>query len=291
MNTVRIGPAGWSYADWKGVVYPDPAPKGFRPLEYLTQFFDTVEINSTFYRPPNADQARGWVRQAAGNPRFKFAAKLWQRFTHERGAWPGEDDVRTYRAGIEPLVDAGQLGAILVQFPWSFRRSPENRQWLARIIEAFADYPLVVEVRHTSWDDPAFYDGLRERNVAFCNIDQPTLRDCLGPSEIVTAPFAYVRLHGRNRENWFRDNIASYERYNYRYSEAELEPWTKRIRSIRELAEETYVVTNNHYRGQAIVNALEIAEQLGQASDAANELYATINKKLVESGGKDRRSS
>jgi uncharacterized protein YecE (DUF72 family) len=291
MGDVRIGPAGWSYADWKGVVYPDPTPKGFRPLEYLTQFFDTIEINSTFYRPPNADQAHGWVRQAEGNPRFKFAAKLWQRFTHERSAWPGNDEIHTYRTGIEPLANAAKLGAILVQFPWSFRRTPENRQWLARIIDAFSEYPLVVEVRHTSWDDAAFYDGLRDRNVAFCNIDQPTLRDCLGPSEIVTAPTAYVRLHGRNAENWFRDNIPSYERYNYRYSAEELEPWTKRIRSIRELAEETYVVTNNHYRGQAIINALEIAEQLGQASDAANEFLEAINKKLFDAINKCKRGS
>jgi uncharacterized protein YecE (DUF72 family) len=278
---VRIGPAGWSYADWKGVVYPDPTPTGFRPLEFLTQFFDTVEINSTFYRPPSADQARGWVRQASGNSQLKFAAKLWQRFTHERGSWPSEEDILTYRSGVDPLATAGKLGAILVQFPWSFRRTPENRRWLARIIETFADYPLAVEVRHTSWDDPAFYEGLRERGVAYCNIDQPALRDCLGPSDVVTAPIAYVRLHGRNSENWFRDNIPSYERYNYRYSMEELEPWTKRIRTISELAQETYVVTNNHYRGQAIVNALEIAERLGSATVLARDYRDAVDAKMA----------
>ncbi len=280
MNTLRIGPAGWSYADWKGIVYPASAPKGFRPLEFLTQYFDTAEVNSTFYRAPDAAQARGWVAQASGNPRFKFTAKLWQRFTHERGAWPGDEDIRVYRDGIAPLAEADRLGAILVQFPWSFRRTPENRQWLARVIDAFLAYPIVVEVRHTSWDEPAFYDGLRERGVAYCNIDQPVLRDCVAPSEMVTAPVGYVRLHGRNAENWFRDGIPPYERYNYLYSADELKPWTKRIRSIQELAQETYVVTNNHYRGQAIVNALEIAESLGQASAEVQQFREDVREKM-----------
>jgi uncharacterized protein YecE (DUF72 family) len=259
MGDVRIGPAGWSYADWKGVVYPDPAPRGFRPLEFLAQYFDTAEVNSSYYRPPSAKQARGWIEQAAANPRFKFTAKLYKRFTHERASWPCDEEVRTYAEGIAPLADAGKLGAILIQFPWSFRRTRENRAWLAKIIDAFDAFPLAVEVRHTSWNDPAFYDGLRERGIAFCNIDQPALRDCFRPTATVTAPVAYVRLHGRNAENWFREGIPPFERYNYLYDAEELGPWTKRIRSIRELAAETYVVTNNHYRGQAIVNALEVA--------------------------------
>ncbi len=280
MATLRIGLAGWSYADWKGIVYPDSSPKGFRPLEFLTHYFDTAEVNSTFYRPPTATQAKSWVEQASDNPRFKFTAKLWQRFTHERNSWPSDDEIRTYRDGIAPLAEADRLGAILVQFPWSFRRTPENRQWLARIIDAFAEFPIVVEVRHTTWDTPAFYDGLRERGVAYCNIDQPTLRDCIEPSDIVTAPVGYVRLHGRNRENWFRDGIPPYERYNYLYDANELKPWTKRIRSIAEIAQDTYVVTNNHYRGQAIVNALEIAESLGQESPEARQFREDVRERM-----------
>ncbi len=281
MGTIRIGPAGWSYADWKGIVYPESAPKGFRPLEFLTQYFDTAEVNSTFYRPPDAGQARGWVAQTSGNSRFKFTAKLWQRFTHERNTWPDEEDVRVYCDGIAPLAEADRLGAILVQFPWSFRRTPENRQWLARVIDAFNAFPIVVEVRHTTWDEPEFYEGLRERAVTFCNIDQPTLRDCVAPSEAVTAPVGYVRLHGRNAENWFRDGIPPYERYNYLYSPDELKPWTNRIRSIQELAQDTYVVTNNHYRGQAIVNALEIAESLGHASDEMQQFREDVRAKMT----------
>lgn len=256
-------------------------------MAFLAQYFDTAEVNSTFYRPPTPGQARGWVEQVSGKPRFKFTAKLWQRFTHERKTWPSDDDIRTYRDGITPLAEADRLGAILVQFPWSFRRTPEHRQWLARIIDAFAEFPMVIEVRHTTWDDPAFYDGLRERGVAYCNIDQPTLNDCIGPSEIVTAPVGYVRLHGRNRENWFRDGIPPYERYNYLYTADELKPWTKHIRSIQEIAQDTYVVTNNHYRGQAIVNALEIAESLGQGTSETRQFREDVTAKLKSANSND----
>jgi len=281
VGDIRIGPAGWSYDDWKGIVYPYPAPTSFLPLPFLAQYFDTVEINSSYYRPPDARMAQGWIDRVSNNPRFKFTAKLWNRFTHERSSWPDDKDIRRCKDGLAPLAEADRLGAILVQFPWSFRRTPENRQWLARIIDTFNEFPLAVEVRHTTWDDPLFYDGLRDRGVAYCNIDQPILRDCLGPSEFVTAQTGYVRLHGRNKENWFKDGIPPYERYNYFYNADELKPWTKRIRSIQEIAADTYVVTNNHYRGQAIVNALEIAESLGRESAETRNYLADVRTKMT----------
>jgi len=280
VGDIRIGPAGWSYEDWKGIVYPYPASTSFLPLPFLAQYFDTIEINSSYYRPPNARMSQGWVDRVSDNPRFKFTAKLWNRFTHERSSWPVEDEIRRCRDGLTPLAEADKLGAILVQFPWSFRRTPENRQWLGRIIETFHEFPIAVEVRHISWDDPAFYDGLRDRGVAYCNIDQPTLRDCLGPSEICTAPIGYARLHGRNSENWFKDGIPPYERYNYFYSPDELKPWTNRIRSIQQLAEDTYVVTNNHYQGQAIINALEIAASLGPESAETRQFREDVRAKM-----------
>jgi uncharacterized protein YecE (DUF72 family) len=281
MGTLRVGPAGWSYEDWKGIVYPYPVPTSFLPLPFLAQYFDTVEINSSYYRPPDPRMSRGWIDRVADNPQFKFTAKLWNRFTHERSSWPEDEEIRRCKDGLAPLAEADKLGAILVQFPWSFRRTPENRQWLARIIDTFGEFPLAIEVRHTTWDDPAFYDGLRDRGVAYCNIDQPILRDCLGPSEIVTAPTGYVRLHGRNKENWFKDGIPPHERYNYFYKKDELIPWANRIRSIQEIAADTYVVTNNHYRGQAIVNALEIAESLGQDSVETRHYREDVRAKMT----------
>lgn len=263
-TVVRVGPAGWSYEDWAGIVYPPGMPKSVHPVEYLSQFFDTIEVNSTFYRPPQARVTASWAKKAEGNERFKYTVKLWQRFTHEREEWPTDDEVTVFASGIAPLALEGKLGAVLMQFPWSFKRTPENREWLARVTDAFAEYPLVLEVRHASWDEPAVYEALAERGVAFCNIDQPIFGKSIKPGATVTAPVGYVRLHGRNAQDWFRAEAGRDERYNYLYSEEELKPWVEKIERIRKLVDETYVITNNHYRGQAVVNALELQYRLGK---------------------------
>lgn len=256
--TVRIGPAGWSYPDWKGIVYPPGMGRSNHPAAFLAQFFDVIEINSTFYRTPSAAMARKWVRAIADFPRFQFTAKLWQGFTHEDREWPGEASVAEYMEGIAPLIDENRLACILVQFPWRYKRTRRNREHLARIADAFQSVPLCVEFRHSSWNHEATIEALRERSIAFCNIDQPLFDDSLPPTEIVTAPFAYVRLHGRNKGEWFREGANRDSRYNYLYSPEELAPWIGRIESLRVAAGSVYVVTNNHFEGQAIANAFEI---------------------------------
>jgi uncharacterized protein YecE (DUF72 family) len=239
-------------------------PSDLHPLTYISQYFDTVEVNSTFYRPPDPRFCTSWLAKAAQNPRFKFTVKLWQRFTHERDAWPTDNEIKAVKEGIQPLADAGKLGAMLVQFPWSFKRTAENRKWLAQVLETFGAYPLALEIRHASWDVPEVYDGLAERHVAFCNIDQPQFHDSIAPSAHLTARVGYVRLHGRNYQDWFRDSAGRDERYDYLYSAEELKPWVEKIERIRKQADEVYAITNNHYRGQAVVNALELQDQLGQ---------------------------
>ena len=145
---IRIGPAGWSYKDWQGIVYPAAKPKGFQELTYISEFFDTVEINVTFYRPIPARTAESWLKKVEDNKRFKFTGKLWQGFTHDRDA--GAEDERLFKDGYAPLLQAGRLGAILIQFPWSFRNTDENRHYVARLQQRFQEYPLVLEVRHVS---------------------------------------------------------------------------------------------------------------------------------------------
>ncbi len=260
---IYIGTAGWSYADWNGIVYPEKRGKGFHALPWLARWFNTVEINSSFYRPPAAKHAESWVRLVADHPDFQFTAKLWERFTHHRESWPMPSEIKQYRDGIRPLKAAGRLGAVLVQFPWSFRRTAENRLWLGKVADEFSDYPLVVELRHSTWDLPEVYAGLQERDIAFCNIDQPIFKDSIGPSDRVTAPLAYVRFHGRNYDNWFREGAGQNERYDYLYSEEELKPWLAKLRNMQAKAEKVYVVTNNHFQGQAVVNALEIQAAMG----------------------------
>jgi uncharacterized protein YecE (DUF72 family) len=198
---LRIGPAGWGYKDWAGVVYPSPRPKGFHEAAYLAEFFDTIEINTSFYRPLGIAQAERWVELVAANPRFLFTAKLWQRFTHDPSA--GVGDEREVRLGFDVLRSVGKLGAVLVQFPFAFHRTKETVAHLNELLLRFADYPLVVEFRHASWSVRETFDLLRERHAAFCNVDQPIIGRSLEPSAHVTSEIGYVRLHGRRYDTWF----------------------------------------------------------------------------------------
>jgi uncharacterized protein YecE (DUF72 family) len=261
-HSIRIGPAGWSYKDWAGIVYPKRRPSGFHEAAYLAQYFDTIEINTSFYGPIAPDSARKWIELVSGNPRFLFTAKLWQKFTHEQGA--SAEDVRAVRVGVDVLQETGKLGAVLLQFPFSFHRTPEALDYLKKLFAQFAEYPLVVEVRHSSWNEKSFYELLRERGVGFCNIDQPLIGRSLKPSERATAKVGYVRLHGRRYDTWFSDDPATppEERYNYLYSSKELEPWAERIRRVAEGSQSTFVITNNHYEGKGVVNALQLIHLL-----------------------------
>jgi uncharacterized protein YecE (DUF72 family) len=259
---ILVGPAGWSYPDWNGIVYPSHRPRDFHEANYLAEFFDTIEINTSFYQPLKPALAAQWIERVAANPRFLFTAKLWQKFTHEEGATV--EDEKAVRAGFDPLREGGRLGAVLLQFPFSFHNKPENFVRLNHILEAFQDYPLVVEVRHATWSQEEFYEFLHERGVGFCNIDQPVIGRSVKPSEQATSPVGYIRLHGRRYDTWFSDDPAmpAEERYNYLYSEKELEPWAERIRHVAQHTQATFVVTNNHYQGKAIVNALQLVHLL-----------------------------
>ncbi len=261
---IRFGVAGWDYKDWWGPVYPATRPKGFDPLSYLARYFDAIEINSSFYRPPAPKSAASWAERVAHNARFAFTAKLWRRFTHERDEAWSRSDVQAVRDGLAPLRDAGRLGCILVQFPWSFKRESASREWLDDVLRAFQDFPLAVEVRHSSWNEPEFYAGLVERGIAIVNIDQPVFAKSITPDAKVTGTVGYVRLHGRNYENWFRENAESHERYDYFYTKGELEGWLERIHEVARQAREVYVITNNHYVGQAAANAAMLKKLYGE---------------------------
>jgi uncharacterized protein YecE (DUF72 family) len=261
-SQIYVGPAGWSYPDWKRILYPDPRPKGFHEATFLAEFFNTIEINTSFYHPMQQAHAEQWIERVAANPKFLFTAKLWRNFTHDDSTTAA--DVDLVRAGFDILQKAKRLGAMLLQFPFSFHKTPETTKRLNLLLDQFGDYPLVVEVRHSSWAKKEFYDLLHRRGVGFCNIDQPVIGRSLVPSERVTSPIGYVRLHGRRYDTWFSDDPDSppSERYNYLYSAAELEPWAKRIEHVAETADKTFVVTNNHFQAKGIVNALELMNLL-----------------------------
>ncbi len=258
MARIHIGTAGWSYEDWEGIVYPNPRPRGFHPLLVLAALFDLVEINSTFYRPASVQMAMAWVRRVAPFPDFLFTVKVHRSFTHE-GLDFGAREVTEFTQGIAPLKSAGRLAALLLQFPWSFTNEPANVDRLLRLFDAFAGWPLALEVRHSSWESPEFYRTLSERRVSLVNIDQPLFDHSIGPGAVVTNPaFSYVRFHGRNKKDWFRAGAGRDDRYNYLYAQDELTDWIDRIRSLGDKSAKVFVVTNNHYRGQAVANALQI---------------------------------
>ncbi|HEX8242287.1 MAG TPA: DUF72 domain-containing protein [Longimicrobium sp.] len=280
---IRYGPAGFQYKDWEGIVYPLPKPKGFDPLAYLANYFGTVEINSTFYGPARESTAKSWARRVAHNPDFRFTAKLHQRFTHQRKTAWTQSEVAVVRAGFDPLMDAGKLGAVLLQFPWSFRRTDENREWLADVVKTFRDYPLVLEVRHSSWNVAQFYEELMERGIGFVNIDQPLFHDSIKPSAVATSHVGYVRVHGRNFKDWFRKDAGRDARYDYFYPPHELKPWAERTQELAQepATDDVYVVTNNHFRGKAVANALMLQSMVeGKPEPAPPPLFDEYGEAL-----------
>ncbi len=262
MSRFYVGTAGWSYEDWAGIVYPEVKEKGFHPLPYLAGFLNIVEINSTFYRTPPASMSRQWLRRVEPFPDFLFTVKVHQIFTHDRESWT-QKDADEFRQGVEPLVAGNRLASLLFQFPWSFIGTPAHTDYLMRLFSLFSGWPMTVEVRHSSWDNPRFYEMLSAHRVGFCNIDQPVFRNSIKPSAVITIPeFSYVRLHGRNAKDWFREGAGRNERYNYLYTKDELQDWIGRIRQLGGGSEKVFIITNNHYRGQAMANALQIKNMI-----------------------------
>lgn len=256
---LRIGPAGWSYKDWEGPVYPTPAPKGFDPLSFLAGLFPTIEINSTFYRPAPPSMTETWARRTPDG--FVFTAKLWEKFTHAKERFT-KDDARVFQEGLAPLLQAGKLGALLLQFPWFFEDTPDARDRIRAVVEAFDGWaPLVLEVRHRSWLDAL--DFLGALQLCFCNIDQPTSSTAISGTDLVTGPLGYVRLHGRNAKAWFSKTAGRDQKYDYLYLEQELQTWVDILRRMEEQADTIYVITNNHFQGKAIANAIQLMRLLG----------------------------
>lgn len=274
---IHIGTAGWSYPDWKGAVYPERRPRGFHELDFLARYLDCVEVNSSFYRPPDRRLVSRWVSIAEAHPDLVLTAKLWRGFTHEDPRSWGEGEAQRFKDGIAPLAEAGRLGALLLQFPWFFEDSEESRERVRRIVGAFPGYPLVLEVRHRSWIREEALDFARSLGLSFCNIDQPFTKSTIPPTSIVTGPMGYVRLHGRNARAWFDRKAGRDEKYDYLYSEGELGEWVDRIETLKGAVGDLFVIANNHFGGKAFANALELRARLtGRPVDAPETTLAAF---------------
>jgi uncharacterized protein YecE (DUF72 family) len=254
-----VGPAGWDYPDWRGLIYP-PAVQGVGRLAFLATLFQVVEINVTFYRPIAPREAERWLAAVAAAPEFRFTAKLWQVFTHERRL--DEPELAQFRAGLEPLRNNGRLGALLAQFPYSFHNTEENRDYLGHLKSHLANFPLTVEVRHRSWQHRTVREFLAAAGLDFCNIDQPMVSYPMGATRWVTGSRGYLRCHGRRKEAWFEFGEERGARYDYLYSPKELEDLADRTRELLARAAAAYVIFNNHPAGQAVANALELRHLL-----------------------------
>ena len=241
------------------MVYP-PGLKGTDRLTFLATLFTAVEINVTFYRPIPADYARRWLAAVADFPDFRFTAKVWQVFTHDRRLPAPE--LAQFQTGLAPLLYAGKLGVLLAQFPYSFHNTEENRAYLVQLKTALQKFPLAVEVRHRSWQQRAVREFLAEVGLDFCNIDQPMVSYPMGATRWVTGTRGYLRCHGRRRDAWFEFGADRGARYDYLYSPEELEDLAARTRELVVKARETYVIFNNHPAGQAVANALELISLL-----------------------------
>ncbi len=257
---VLFGVAGWSYPDWEGVVYP----KGTRDrLRYLAGFVDLIEVNASFYAFLTPSNAEDWLVRTTDLPDFRFAAKAHHAFTHEPQAAGGAAEAHAFRAFLEPLRRSGRLTALLFQFPFSFHDASQSRRRLERLAESFAGFPLVAELRHAGWQEPEALRFLGKLGFSVANLDFPTGSQGFTERSVATGEPGYFRLHGRNAVDWFRPDAGRDARYDYLYGDEELEELAERIEELAQRFRQLVIVTNNHYRGQALTNLAELAVRTG----------------------------
>ena len=283
---IRVGTSGWSYPSgkgtWNGVFYPagvkgrSRAHGKFDELAFYAEHFDTVEINSSFYRTPTPETAKAWADRT---PRgFEFSLKLFQKFTHPEmfhkatgeDPWElGQKDVDAFRAALDPLASAHKLGALLAQFPPSFKNEADSRGYLEWLLQQFREYSLAVELRHRSWsDDPAETLKLLDASsAAWAQIDEPKFRYSIRQNLMPNVKsFYYLRLHGRNAKEWWKHE-KSEDRYNYLYSSDELEPIAEAVETASARVKKAYLYTNNHFSAKSVANAAVLKHKLGQPLD------------------------
>jgi len=248
----HIGTSGFQYKDWVGPFYPEGLPQS-RWLEYYAERFDTCELNYTFYRMPAAAQLARMSQRVPDA--FRFAVKAFQGITHERENV--EEHLPRFAEAVRPLHDDGKLGAVLLQFPFSFRPDRSSAELLRLCRKGLEPYPLVAEFRNQDWLREETFSFLRDTGIGFCCVDEPRLRGLMPPIAVATAPVAYVRFHGRNAAKWWQHEEA-WQRYDYTYKPEELQEWLPKLQALNEEAEPGYVYANNHWQGQAVDTASQL---------------------------------
>lgn len=251
---IKVGTSGYSFDDWRLNFYPAAIAKG-KMLDFYQNHFNTVEINSTYYRIPHPVVMHNIVQKT--KPQFEFTVKANQNLTHERREI--EAPARDFVEAIKPMVDRGQMKGVLAQFPWSFKFSGAHLAYLSRCRELIQPYPLFVEFRHDSWLRRETYAAMRRDQIGFVSVDGPRLAGLPPPELIATTDTAYIRLHGRNADHWWGGGPL---RYDYLYNDDELRQWKEKIERLKGEITKTYIFFNNCHLGQAVKNAREMMRML-----------------------------
>ena len=254
-NTVHIGMGGWDLPPFSRFFYPTNPKKGFRKLQFYSQFFDFVEINSTFYNSSLGEShSRRWIEDVSDNRMFVFSVKLFRGFTHTYDAT--RSDLSAVHRMLDPLAAHDRLRGLVMQFPYSFTNIKERRCYLMHLARAFQSFELYIDVRHNSWDSPLMYNFFQENRLHLINIDLPQIRRHMPLTCTAWNGSAYFRLMGRNAKAWV-DNSAG-DRYHYLYSKEELDHLVFLMEKIRSLARSTYVVFHNDPEANSLVNGFQL---------------------------------
>lgn len=264
---VKCGTSGFSFADWKGTVYPANIKERDMLSYYAYYFgFDTVEINSAYYAIPSQKSFESMCKKT---PReFEFTVKAHKTMTHDPfdprlEKRPEREEIEEsfekFKEALKPLVLFKKLGAILLQFPVFFPNTSENREYIIFCAERLGDLPIVVEFRHKSWVKREAIEFLRENGIGFCAVDEPPLPRLMPFVPEVTSDVGYIRFHGRNR-NWFNAPLS--ERYDYFYSDEELKSFIPKVLEMLKNAKKLFIFFNNCHMGQALRNAIRFKELL-----------------------------
>jgi uncharacterized protein YecE (DUF72 family) len=243
-----LGTGGYANEDWVGLFYPPTLKKNEWIGFYSTQF-NAVELNSPFYAVPGQKAIEGILARAEG--RVMLSSKLHQSFSHTLEADQAAAERFLYT--FAPARQAGVMGPLLAQFPSRFKNTPDNRDYLAILAKWFVGHELVIEFRHDSWDTLPLYQYIADLGLGVVSLDVPNVRGMPKSSlHKINNQSAYIRLHGRNGNNWW-DGQSAAERHDYLYTEAELQPWVQALFAAR--LQRAYVFFENTTRGQGLENA------------------------------------
>ncbi|HEX6798493.1 MAG TPA: DUF72 domain-containing protein [Ktedonobacterales bacterium] len=293
--TIRVGTASWTdHEPFYPPEYNKAAMKSQR-ISYYAQYFDMVEVDSTFYHLQPTRNFQMWAERTP--PGFVFDVKAYGEMTwHHRDEQgepqsPSADTFAKFSEMIQPLRTAGKMGAILFQFPPWFKPTEENAEYFSTVRELLPDDTIAVEFRQRAWLEGRQLDETRalltDHDLAYVMVDEPQIGSgSVPPVQMVTDPrFAMVRFHGRNAKMWYGKNLeSSRQRFDYLYSAQELLPWAEKVEGIAEQmgrGGSVHVVTNNNARNYSIVNALQLQDLLGQPVGKGNPLPESVDPQMI----------